>query len=84
MTFRLHSRLIVWTILIVILVTFLLSFFLSYSQLLSVLLAAIGLMLIFSYGVRVLVTNPLHDIAESLTYESDLCGVGMRHPDEYR
>src|SRR5262245_36249122 len=63
MTFRLHSRLITWNLLITVLVSFILSFFLRSSQLALVILSAIILTLIFSYGVRVLVGRPLHEIA---------------------
>jgi two-component system phosphate regulon sensor histidine kinase PhoR len=63
MTFRLHSRLITWNLLITVLVAFLLSFFLGPSQLALVVVAAIVLTFIFSYGVRVLVGRPLHEIA---------------------
>src|SRR5262245_41480576 len=63
MTLRLHSRLIVWNLLIIILVSFVLTFFVSYFQLLFVIVTAIGLTFTFSYGVRVLVARPLHEIA---------------------
>jgi two-component system phosphate regulon sensor histidine kinase PhoR len=63
MAFRLHSRLIVWNLLIIVLVGFVLTFFISTLQLLFVLLAAIVLTFVFSYGVRVLVARPLHEIA---------------------
>src|SRR5687767_13710328 len=65
MAFRLHSRLIAWNVLIIILVTFVLSSFFRFSELVLVVVAAIGLTLIFSYGVRILVTRPLHDIADA-------------------
>src|SRR5262245_41407295 len=63
MTFRLHSRLIVWNLLIIILVSFILTFFISASQLIFVILTAIVLTVVFSYGVRLLVARPLHEIA---------------------
>jgi two-component system phosphate regulon sensor histidine kinase PhoR len=62
-TYRLHSRLVVWNLLIIILASFVLTFFLRASQLALVILSAVALTLIFSYGVRVLVVGPLHDIA---------------------
>jgi len=65
MSFRLHSRLIAWNVLIIVLVTFVLSSFFRFSELVLVVVAAIGLTLIFSYGVRVLVTGPLHEIADA-------------------
>ena len=63
MTFRVHSRLIVWNLLITILVAFILTFFLSASQVALVVVVAIVLTVTFSYGVRVLVAKPLHEIA---------------------
>jgi two-component system phosphate regulon sensor histidine kinase PhoR len=63
MTFRLHSRLIAWNLLVSILAGFLLSFFLSPSQVVLVIAAAAVLTFVFSYGVRVLVQHPLHEIA---------------------
>src|SRR5262245_23436173 len=63
MTFRLHSRLIAWNLLIIVLVSFILTFLISARQLVFLLLIAVGLMLVFSYGVRVLVARPLHEIA---------------------
>jgi two-component system phosphate regulon sensor histidine kinase PhoR len=63
MMLRLHSRLIVWNLLIIVLVSFVLTFFVSYFQLLFVIVTAISLTFTFSYGVRVLVARPLHEIA---------------------
>src|SRR5262245_11402812 len=63
MTFRLHSRLVVWNLLITVLASFLLTFFLSASQLTLVVLAAFVLTLTFGYGVRALVVRPLHEVA---------------------
>src|SRR5436190_14104337 len=63
MAFQLHSRLILWNFLITFLLSFFLAFVLSASQLAVVIIAAIGLTLIFSYGVRILVARPLHEIA---------------------
>src|SRR5262245_17625277 len=63
MAFRLHSRLIVWNLLIIVLVTFVLTFFLNAAQLVFLILVATGLTLTFSYGVRALITRPLHQIA---------------------
>src|SRR5437667_11604154 len=63
MRFRLHSRLIAYSLFITILVSYILAFFLSPSELAPVVVTGIGLALIFSYGVRVLVTRPLREIA---------------------
>src|SRR5215475_15745605 len=63
MTFRLHSRLITWNLLIIILVSFILAFYVSGLDLLIAVTSAVGLTLIFGYGVRVLVSRPLHEIA---------------------
>src|SRR5215471_12828268 len=63
MTFRLHSRLIAWNLLIIVLVSFILTFLISARQLVFLILIAVGLTLVFSYGVRVLVARPLHEIA---------------------
>src|SRR5262245_50391392 len=63
MTFRVHSRLIAWSVLITVLISFLLTFYLAPSQLAIVIVAAAALTLLFSYGVRVLVARPLHEIA---------------------
>ena len=63
MTFRLHSRLITWNLLVTVLAGFILSFVFAPQQLLLVIASAIVLTLIFSYGVRVLVGRPLHEIA---------------------
>src|SRR5437016_247315 len=65
MPFRLHSRLIAWNFLVSILVFFILAFFLNFSELVTAILAAAGLTLIFSYGVRILIGRPLHEIAEA-------------------
>ena len=63
MALRLHSRLIVWNFLLILLVTFILSLFLPLSQLVFVVLIGVGLTFIFSYGVHVIVSRPLHDIS---------------------
>src|SRR2546425_2551935 len=63
MTFRLHSRLIAYNLFIIALVSYILAFFWSPSKLAPVMLAGIGLTLFFGYGVRVLVTRPLREIA---------------------
>jgi two-component system phosphate regulon sensor histidine kinase PhoR len=63
MVFRLHSRLIAWNLLIIVLVTFILTFFLDFSQLATVVISAVVLTVTFSYGVRLLVARPLHDVA---------------------
>src|SRR5258706_348538 len=63
MTFRLHSRLITWNLLVTVLAAFILSLFLTASQVALVTAAAIVLTLTFSYGVRILIGRPLHDVA---------------------
>ncbi len=63
MTFRVHSRLIAWSLLIAVLFSFILGFFLRPSQLALVAAVAAVLTVIFGYGVRVLVERPLHEIA---------------------
>ena len=65
MSLQIHSRLIVWNLLITFLVCFLLTFFLSPSQVALVAAAAVALTLTFSYGVRILVSRPLHEVAEA-------------------
>src|SRR6266699_4782756 len=63
MRFRLHSRLIAYSLFITILVSYILAFFLSPSELAPAVVTGIGLAFIFSYGVRMLVTRPLREIA---------------------
>jgi len=63
MTFRIHSRLIAWNLLVVSVVSFILAFFLSPSQLALVILVAASLTFTFSYGVRVLISRPLHHVS---------------------
>ena len=63
MALRLHSRLIVWNLLLIVLVTFLLSFFLSASQLVLVVVIGLLFTFIFSYGVHVMIQRPLHEIS---------------------
>jgi two-component system phosphate regulon sensor histidine kinase PhoR len=63
MALRLHSRLIVWNLLLIVLVTFLFSFFLSASQLVLVVVIGLLFTFIFSYGVRVVISRPLHEIS---------------------
>src|SRR5262245_6476771 len=63
MALRLHSRLIVWNLLLIVLVTFLLSFFLSASQLVLVVVIGLLFTFIFSYGVHVVIQRPLHEIS---------------------
>ena len=63
MALRLHSRLIVWNLLLIVLVTFLLSLFLSASQLVLVVVIGVLLTLIFTYGVQVVISRPLHEIS---------------------
>src|SRR5262245_5795169 len=63
MTFRLHARLITWNLLIIILVSFILAFYVSGLDLLIAVTSAVGLTFVFGYGVRVLVSRPLHEVA---------------------
>src|SRR5215813_7046186 len=63
MALRLHSRLIVWSLLLIVLITFLLSFFLSASQLVLVVFIGVLLTFVFSYGVHVVISRPLHEIS---------------------
>src|SRR5262249_316112 len=63
MALRLHSRLIVWNLLLIVLVTFFLSFFLSASQLVLVVVIGLLFTFIFSYGVQVVIQRPLHEIS---------------------
>jgi two-component system, OmpR family, phosphate regulon sensor histidine kinase PhoR len=63
MALRLHSRLIVWNLLLVFLVSFVLSLFLSVSQLVFVVLIGVAFTLIFGYGVNILISRPLKDIS---------------------
>src|SRR5215813_11812650 len=63
MALRLHSRLIVWSLLLIVLITFLLSFFLSASQLVLVVVIGVLLTFVFSYGVHVVISRPLHEIS---------------------
>src|SRR5262249_31709807 len=63
MALRLHSRLIVWSLLLIVLITFLLSFFLSASQLVLVVFIGVLLTFVFSYGVHVIISRPLHEIS---------------------
>jgi len=64
MTFRLHSRLITWNLLIIVLVSFILAFFFSASEVVWIGLASIVLTFIFAYGVHELVSRPLHEVAD--------------------
>jgi two-component system phosphate regulon sensor histidine kinase PhoR len=63
MTFRVQSRLIVWNLLVLVLVFLFLTFFLTPSQLATVVISAVALTFLFSYGVRIVVARPLHEIA---------------------
>jgi two-component system phosphate regulon sensor histidine kinase PhoR len=63
MALRLHSRLIVWNLLLIVLITFLLSSVLSASQLVLVVVIGVLLTFVFSYGVHVVISRPLHEIS---------------------
>jgi two-component system, OmpR family, phosphate regulon sensor histidine kinase PhoR len=65
MTFRLHSRLITWNLLIIVLVSFILAFFVSASQVVWIGMVSIVLTFIFAYGVHALVSRPLHEVADA-------------------
>jgi two-component system phosphate regulon sensor histidine kinase PhoR len=60
---RLHSRLIAWNLLLIFLVSFVLAFYLTASQLALVIVIAVVFTFVFSYGVRVLISRPLREIA---------------------
>src|SRR5262245_5481883 len=63
MALRLHSRLIVWNLLVVFLVSFILSLFVAASQLVLVVVIGVVFALIFGYGVNVLISKPLKHIS---------------------
>jgi two-component system phosphate regulon sensor histidine kinase PhoR len=63
MTFRIHSRLIAWNLLVIFIVSLILAVFLSASQLALVILVASGLTLTFGYGVYLLISRPLHRVS---------------------
>src|SRR5262252_4810393 len=65
MTFRLHSRLITWNLLIIVLVSFILAFFFSAFEVVWISMASIVLTFIFAYGVHELVSRPLHEVADA-------------------
>src|SRR5262245_20740384 len=65
MSLQIHSRLIVWNLLVTLLICFLLTFFLSPSQVALIAVAAVALTLTFSSGVCILVSRPLHEVAEA-------------------
>ena len=60
---RLHSRLIAWNVLLILLVSFVLAFYLTSSQLALVIVIAVVFTFVFGYGVRVLISRPLREIA---------------------
>jgi two-component system phosphate regulon sensor histidine kinase PhoR len=60
---RLHSRFIAWNLLLIFLVSFVLAFYLTASQLALVIVIAVVFTFVFSYGVRVLISRPLREIA---------------------
>src|SRR5262245_60896477 len=60
---RLHSRLIAWNLLLIFLVSFVLAFYLTSSQLALVMVIAVVFTFVFGYGVRVLISRPLREIA---------------------
>src|SRR3989442_7193173 len=63
MALRLHSRLVVWNLLLVSLASFIFSSFLTASQLAFMIVLAVTATFIFTYGVHVLVLRPLHRIS---------------------
>lgn len=63
MTYRVHSRLISWSLLSIAAVSMILAFFLTLSQVALIILIAAGIVFIFGHLVRLLVSRPLADIA---------------------
>ncbi len=63
MALRLHSRLVVWNLLLAALASFILSFFLTASQLALMIVAAVAATFMFSYGVHMFVLQPLRKIS---------------------
>ncbi len=63
MSFKIHSRLLAWNLVLILLISLILAFFLSASQLALVIVVAASLTFTFSYSVRVLISRPLHEIS---------------------
>src|SRR5258708_5014800 len=63
MALRLQSRLILWNLLLILFISFIAAFFLSSSQLAFMVVIAVSLTAVFSYGVHVLVLGPLREIS---------------------
>ena len=63
MSVRLHSRLVVWSLVTIAALTPFLAYFLSASQLALIVLIAVGVTLFFGNLVNILITQPLRRIA---------------------
>jgi two-component system phosphate regulon sensor histidine kinase PhoR len=63
MALRLQSRLILWNLLLILFISFIAAFFLSTSQLAFMILIAVTLAAILSYGVHVLILGPVREIS---------------------
>jgi two-component system phosphate regulon sensor histidine kinase PhoR len=63
MTYRVHSRIVSWTLLFIAFLSGILAFFLSFSQVVLIVSIAVTVVLIFGALVRVLVSVPLGEIA---------------------
>src|SRR5712691_794289 len=63
MALRLQSRLILWNLLLILFISFIAAFFLSSSQLAFMVVIAVCLTALFSYGVHVLILRPLQEIS---------------------
>src|SRR5258708_1518234 len=63
MALRLQSRLILWNLLLTFVLSFIAAFFLSTSQLAFMIVIAVGLTGILSYGVHVLILKPLQELS---------------------
>ncbi len=63
MSLRLHSRFILWNLLIIALLSLFLAYFLTFAQLALVVLIAVGVTLSLGYLTDVLISRPLRQIA---------------------
>ena len=63
MNLRLHSRLILWNLLIIALLSPILAFFLSFSQLALIIMMAVAVTLFAGNLVNILISRPLREIA---------------------
>lgn len=63
MNFRIHSRLVLWNLLIIALLSPVLGYFLTFSQLALIILIAVAVTLFFGNLVNILISRPLRQIA---------------------